>query len=402
MKKSICLFLCVLLTGACVGCQSRREPKNMGVVNSVLYDIGERGGYEVTAEIMNPSASEGTQQSAASNKNPSITITGKGQSIREAVTDITVTLEQDIFAGHNKVRFFSEGFAKRGMAGVLDFLARDHLADETPYMAVIRDPAPKDIYFSSIALSDMIGNYIERMTKSQPRHSAKGVFVTTLDFIRDYYAEGKQPVMGLIRLESCEDKPSLNTDGTQVPVSTRLIRYEGLAAFKGDKLAGYMDGKEAQVYRLLTTEVDSAFITIPIGDDNTVLEISHSRADKRVSFSEGRAVITVDVKASLRVVTAGQGIDFSRPGPVRELEEEFDQRMEKQIAAAVHKAQHQFGSDIFGFGAALHAQDPEQWRRIKDRWDESFSGADLCVSVESSIIREGEIKQPISMEDAGE
>jgi len=401
MRRIVCLCLC-MLTLVCAGCQSRREPKKLAVANSVLYDIGTRGDYEVTAEIMNPSASQGTQKSGASSKNPSITITGKGASIRDAVADITVTLEQDLFGGHNKARFFSEEFAKKGMINALDFLARDHLADETPYMVVIRDPNPKDIYFSSIALSDMVGNYIERMGKSQPKHTAKGVFVNTLDFTKDYYTEGKQPVTGLIRFESCVDKPSLNTDGNQNPTSTRLIKYEGLAAFKDDKLVGYMDGKETQVYHLLTEDVDTAFITVPMGDGNTVLEISHSSADKKVTFPEGKTLIGVTVKAFLRVVTAEQGIDLSRPEAVKALEEEFDQRVEKQIDAAVHKAQRQFHSDIFGFGAALHGKDPQKWREIKDQWDDLFSSADVSVTVQSNIIREGEIKQPITMEDIGE
>lgn len=402
MKRLFCLFLSILFMAQFTGCQSRREPKKLGVANSVLYDIGTQGEYEVTAEIMNPSASQGTQSQGGDRKNPSITITGKGASIRDAVADITATLEQDLFGGHNKVRFFSEKFAKKGMVSVLDFLARDHLADETPYMAVIRDPNPKDIYFSSIALSDMVGNYIDRMTKSQPKHSAKGVFVTTLDFIKDYYTEGKQPVTGLIRLISCEDKPSLNTDGTQSVTSTRLIRYEGLAAFRGDKLAGYMDGKEAQVYHLLTSDVDTAFFTVPMGDGNTVLEISHSKVEKRVKVSDGKFLIGVTVVASLRVVTAAQEIDLSQPEAVKTLEEKFDQRVERQIAAAVGKAQNQFHSDIFGFGAALHEKDPQKWREIKDQWDDFFSDADLSVAVESNIIREGEIKQPITMEDMGE
>ncbi len=84
MKKGICVILCVAALLSLPGCWSRREPKTLALVNSVIYDLDDSGGYEVTVEIINPSAESGIRDSG-SGKNPNITVTSRGESLPEAI-----------------------------------------------------------------------------------------------------------------------------------------------------------------------------------------------------------------------------------------------------------------------------------------------------------------------------
>jgi len=92
-------------------------------------------------------------------------------------------------------------------------------------------------------------------------------------------------------------------------------------------------------------------------------------------------------------------MDITKEGPLQAVEQGFNQLLVGEIAAAVQKAQQEFQSDIFGFGSSMHIQHPEIWKEIKGNWDDYFSNAIITITVESTVDRSGEIKEPFKVED---
>ena len=135
MKKLICALLCAAILPALTGCFSRREPKTLAIVESAIYDLTEDGQYRVTLEIMNPAAAGGAM-GGGGDSSPNITVTGVAASAPEALREVSFQLEKTIFGGHNRVRIFTERFAKQDMFSIMDFFARDHLTDETSMIVV--------------------------------------------------------------------------------------------------------------------------------------------------------------------------------------------------------------------------------------------------------------------------
>jgi hypothetical protein len=131
------MVLCLLIFILPSGCWSRKEPKTLALVNSALYDLGDTGGFEVTIEVLNPAA-EGAIKGGGNGKSPNITAISEGDSVPEAVRNVSESLERTIFGGHNKVRFFSERFAKTDMILHYGLFADRSLTDENPLMVVIR------------------------------------------------------------------------------------------------------------------------------------------------------------------------------------------------------------------------------------------------------------------------
>jgi len=56
----------------------------------------------------------------------------------------------------------------------------------------------------------------------------------------------------------------------------------------------------------------------------------------------------------------------------------------------VAKAQA-IGSDIFGFGAAIHRKYPKEWAAISDRWDQMFPAIDVEIQVNAQVRHSGEL-----------
>ena len=403
MKKGLCVILCMIISISVSGCWSRKEPKSLAIVNSVIYDIKDDGSYQVISEIMNPSAQGGVKE-GGSGKSPNITAISEGKSVPEAIRNASVSLEKAIFGGHNKVRFFSERFARKDMVSIMDYLLRDHLTDENPLMVVIKNKDPKQVYSCMLGLSDTVGDYMDNLSKSQPKIICKSVFIKTLDFIKDYYDEGKQPVAGVAELVECEAKPSngagANAQGSQNSLDKQYrINYEGLAAFKDNKLVGYMDGVEARAYNLITNNVDTAIVSIPLDNDMAVVLVNQSKAGIKTAVEDDQISITVKIKINMSIVQESGDIDISKIEPLKTVEDSFNKQIEEEITESIKKAQTEFQSDIFGFGKAVHTQHPEIWKEIKESWDDYFNEAAINVTVESSAFRSGEIKQPFRLED---
>lgn len=401
MKRGCCVIFCLLVFLSPSGCWSRKEPKTLALVNSALYDFSDAGGFQMMIEVLNPAA-EGGIKGGGSGKSPNITAVSEGRSVPEAIRNVSESLERTIFGGHNKVRFFSERFAKTDMISIMDYLLRDHLTDENPLMVIVRNEDPKQIYSCAIGLSDTVGDYLESMSKTQPDTTANSVFIKNLDFIKDYYSEGKQPVVGVVELVESEFKPSNNSsmDSKSAQDSSKneyRLKYEGLAAFKDDKLAGYMNGGETRAYNFIVNNVQNSIISSE--DGQTVGAVHNSKAKIKTQINEGRITVDIKIKAGIAILQEGGILDISKTEALKTVESDFNRQMEKEITAVIKKVQTEFQSDIFGFGVSVHKQHPKEWKKIKENWDVYFAGAAVKVSVESSVNRSGEIKQPFKLED---
>jgi len=400
MKKCIWLLICILILLTFGGCWSKKEPKDLAIVNSIIYDKKEDGAYQVIVEILDLTASGGGGGGGggeSSGKNFT-TETAQGDSFREALANVSATVDKTIYGGHNQVRFFTESSAKSDMAATLDYLLRDHLTDETPLMVVIKGENPENIYEASLGLSDSVGVYINNLEVSQPKTMSKSVFVTTLDFVKDFFSDGKQPVAGLVEIVSSESEKQ-NASGSGSEESNKdKIRYEGLAAFKGDKLVGYFNGIEARAYNFITGEIDTSLVTVPLNDSFALCEITGASSEIKTKIQEKNATIDVKIKADIRVIADGSDVNVSEPNVMKEIEGLFNKKLLPEIVTAIKKAQTEFNSDIFGFGRSVHAQNPEQWKKIKEEWDDIFPTATVSVTVESSVYQTGEIRDSVLSE----
>ena len=224
----VCVLICLLLMLS--GCWSQTEPKDYAIADSALYDLTEDGKYKVTIEYIDFSGgSSAGQGSSGGGTITFITETAEGADAREAAAKISMTIDKKAFGGHNYVRFFSEAMAKKGIGDLLDFFARSSLTDETPYMVILKGDDAKKIYSVSLGLSDTIGIYYVNLKNNEPETLNRGVFITTLDFIKDYYREGKQPVAGTLEIVESEDNAG---GGRGEPVLFRQFRLGELLLFR--------------------------------------------------------------------------------------------------------------------------------------------------------------------------
>ena len=402
MKKRTGILICLLILLVLPGCYDRVEPKDLAIVSSVLYDKKEDGTYQVVTEFLELTALSRGSLGGESKNHIEIS---DGETTRIALANSAKTIEMRIYAGHNHVRFFSEDFAQNedAMITTMDFLLRDRLTDETSLMVVVKGSQPEAIYAADFALSDTMGMYIHNKSNWQPGIIGKEVFVTALDFAKDYLADGKQPVAGVIEVAQNRDPSGASgqassSDAKAAPKSTEIL-YEGLAAFKGIQLVGYMDGAEAQAYNYVTNNLKSAFIAIASRNNQTGVQVLGSSCKTKTTVENNVVTLDLNLTMDLVIDMEGKSAQITQIPVQGAIEQAFDLQVQQQILGAILKAQTEFKSDIFGFGGYVHSQHPEQWKNLKQNWDDTFAQAIIHVTVDSTIIQLGEMEDSVLWEE---
>ena len=57
----------------------------------------------------------------------------------------------------------------------------------------------------------------------------------------------------------------------------------------------------------------------------------------------------------------------------------------QNIVRVINKVQHEFDTDIFGFGQIIYEDLPDIWKQYKDNWDTGFKELTFEVSCEIKI-----------------
>jgi len=397
VKKTFIFIILIVTVFVSSGCWSRLEPKELAVITSIIYDLGEEKTYKTIMEVLSPAAGMSTQSSNGGNQKKFKLIVTEGFSLAEALRNSSEHIERRIYGGSNKVRFFTEKIALSSLKESMDFFLRDHIADERPMMIMIKGQEdPLKIYDVEMGLSEQLGVFAENMVRKQEEATGYSVLVTTLDFVKDYLDEGKQPVMGVIEIKDNDAAIPGQEGGSDQSAPKKVLSYDGLAVFKGEKLSGYMDDKQARAYNVLINKIKEAYYDFPLGEKTVTARLLKSKTDIKTDFKNDKVTVNINIKSkTLLLQDQNLSEDLSDNNVVLEIQKSFNEEMKRQIMETVTKVQSDYKSDIFGFGGYFHNDYPEEWKSIKGRWDDDyFTSAEIVVNVESNLECEGETRQP--------
>lgn len=392
IKRIITIVLTIIILLAVLGsCWNSKEPKELGIITSLIYDKTETG-YKLYMELLDPSSAiQGSSQARNS-----IIVISEGESLPESIRNASNTIERKIYGGNNKVRFFTEKMLEQDMVNTMDFFLRDHLADERPIMIVIKGNIdPIEIYNTQVGMSDMVGTYVEEMSNEKTHTIDHTVFTRTLDFVVDYYRQGKQPVMGVLEVKKSDAKLDDSVASDSVTANAeKILIFEGLAVFREGTFLGYLNGNEAQTYNYLVKDAMHPLISVEIDGKQIVGRLKNYKCKMEMTEENGEIKAKVICKQNFSLSQNESEINLSDYRNLEPIEQAFNIKTEQDIINTVTLVQEEYQSDIFGFGSQFHIKYPKKWKEIMDDWDQVyFPDMKLEVEVESSIRFEGEIEE---------
>lgn len=388
MNRGRLLILGALLLLPLTGCWDRRELDELGI--SVAMGIDKVGGqYQVTAQVVQPG--EVAQKKTSNGASTPVTLfDATGQTIYEAIRKMTTVSPRKIYGSHLRVAVFGEQLAREGIGEALDLLSRDYELRTDFYLLVARGTTAATALSILTPLEKVPANKIYQSIETSEKVWST-VAVTLDEFIADYVSDGKAPVLSGIRVKG-NDELGRSMENIERIRPASELQNAGLAAFRKDRLIGWLSEEESIAYNYILNNIKSTVhhVACPQGG-NIALDVIRSDAELKGYMKNRRPHIDVELRLEENVGEVECRIDLTREESIKELERRTQQSLRRMLDHAVKQAQSKHKADIFGFGDAIHRSDPKAWKTFKSDWERHFEDAVVNVRVKVKIKQIGTV-----------
>lgn len=399
--KIIILAFILLLPIIQTGCWDYEEYEDMAQVSAVGIDFDKKSGKATfTVQYIPTSKSEKGGTSGGPSKKMDITYAATANTLYEALGKIQQVTFKKLFYGYLKVIVIGEDAAKHNMLDLAELHDRTPAIRSTTYLAFTTGKAEDAVTTYDAAMEGSTSEEIHSLIKIA--NSGGVAYVVSIqDFIRMLAIPGIEATAPRVITVSNTPKPEAKggTEGNIKFDEERSgdHRVGGMAAFKGDKLVGWLNEKEALGFGWITgKKLRSYKVSEKSGkagsEDILFYRISKSQGKIKVKLDNDQPDFQVNVKvvADLRKYYGNKGPDFLNPEEVTLMENKLSESIRSDIEAALMKGQKKLKSDIFGFGFSLFRKDWKLWRtEYEKKWDEIFPEMPVTINVQAKIINTG-------------
>ena len=388
-SKKILLTLIILSNMLLTGCPAGREVNKLAIVASVGIDKAGDG-YLVTYQIINPKAIASKKSVAES---PVILYTDTGKDLFEILRRITTQSPRKIYGSHLRTIVFGEEMAKEGIQKTLDFYVRDHEYRTDFYFLVAKGTTANNILKVITPLEPIPGIKLYDTLEASEESWAPTKTIKIFDLVNDLIADGKNPV--LTGVEVRDPMNNSNSIESLKQSDTSQLILSSLAAFKKDKLAGWLNESESKGYNYITGNVKDTIGFIQYDEHNQItFEIIKAKAKPKVYLLSDKPAISVEILLKVNLAAQTGDLDITAKDVLDKTSRKLEEKTENVCNDAI-KHTKELEADVFGFGEEIHRAYPKLWQSIKSDWNKEFVDLPVNVKVDIEINNLGEATKSI-------
>ncbi len=391
MKKSRKLFwitvIVLLQAVSLIGCWNRQELSSLGLVMALAIDQApEKNKVSITVQLANPREVKQPSKTGGGGTKPVWVATNTGYSFSDALRNFVSISGRKLFYAHNQVIVIGEEAARKGVRPFMDFLSRNYQIRRTSWVVVAKGVKGARILQFQSEMEKVPAMEISSLIKAKVDAStAAGIDIH--DFIEKLTGDGIEPIAGGIELTN-----RTQPEGGEAGKDKNEVSLTGTAVFKEDKLVGWLNKPETRGLLWILGQVNRGIIVVESPKDikkPVALEITRASGAVAPEFRNGKLVIKIKIKEEGNLGENMSEVDVTRPGVIKTLEDEQKKVIENEIRAALKKAQKEFKTDIFGFGASVSRNYPNEWNKIKSRWSGMYPDLAVELDVATKIRQQG-------------
>lgn len=400
MKKLIFFIpISIIVLIILSGCWDRREVNDLAIAVALGIDKNEDDGYRISVQVLNPSEIAAASTGGGSGYDtPVTTYTTTGDIVFEALRKLTQEVPRKIYLAHIRLIVIGEEVAKEGIYNVLDFLSRDHEMRTNFFIIVSKDCSANDILNVLTSIEKIPANKLYESLESSSTAWAATSKVKLNELMDDIINEGTQPILTAVTILG-DAGSGVAIDNVQTITPSTILKFDGMAAFKENKLVGWLNEDESKGLNYTQGNVQNTIIVIDQSDGQVGIELINSTAEiiPHVHGS-GPPSIEVKIEGEANIAEANTDLDLMTDHIFSELEEKTNEDIREKITQSVEKSQKRYKSDIFGFGEQIHKKAPDKWNEIKMNWKEMYPDIKVDINVNIKIRRVGTITNPFHNE----
>lgn len=177
----------------------------------------------------------------------------------------------------------------------------------------------------------------------------------------------------------------------QTPIQTdNSIENMGLAVFVGDELVGELDNIETMCHMIVSSELESATLTIhnPYDYNSNISVYIHLEKNTKndVKLVNGYPYITCNVSVGGYVLSLEDTLDLSDQETIDTLNETVSIYLKEYIYSYLYKTAKDFKSDIDDFGRYLLSDylTLDEWNSAD--WLNNYQNSFFDVNVETNLV----------------
>ncbi|MEA4924281.1 MAG: Ger(x)C family spore germination protein [Syntrophomonadaceae bacterium] len=399
MKKKIALLVLTMLTLQIfvTGCWDYIEYEQMAQVIGIGVDIDNTTKQlTVSHQYLNPQRSNGAESSGTAPSKIGLAFSATDYSNYGAVATLQQVTLNRMFYGYLKVFILGEEAVQNSLADQIDVLDRTPVIRETAYFLVASGTAEKVLCTVEENSSNPSSQIMCGLLKNAGEIGT--AFPVTIHDVAEMLAVGGWEVTIPRVISTAEDSNRTITGGSDdiARIDEKYkggLKISGMAAFKGDKFAGWLDEKETLGFGWITGKNITAYKVIPdqIGtnqSDMLYFRTSKSGSKIKPELVNNEPVINVDVnvEATLRKYYTNDDSVILEPQAITAIEKELTESIRSDIQAALSQGQTELKSDIFGFGFAFFRKYPKLWNtRYEKIWSDIYPDIPVNVTVKVKV-----------------
>ncbi|RBW68746.1 Ger(x)C family spore germination protein [Bacillus taeanensis] len=389
-RKWVVGLVFLLILNLLTGCWSRRELNDLAIMTAVGIDKGEEeNSLLMTVQVVNPG--EVASQAGATNRTPVSVYQEEADTVFEAIRKMSTVMPRKLYWSHLRMVVIGEELAKEvGINKVLDFLSRDHELRTDFYLVVTKEAKAEDIVKILTHADDIPANKLFTSLEISQKAWAPSVSVALDELISDLVSDGKHPVLTGLKMIG-DPKVGAEQKNVETTMSETILKYSGIAMFKDDKLKAWLNESQSKGYNYIMGKVESTAIDVkcPKGG-KLVIELIRTDTEVKAKVKDGKPEITVDLFAEGNVGEVQCSIDLTKTETIEKLNTGLEKDIQSHMKDTIDKAKEE-GTDIFGFGEAVHRSNPKEWKKLKKEWDEAFQELKVTINIDGHIRRTGTV-----------
>ncbi len=277
------------------GCYDYKELNDLAIISGISIDYNDE--YEITYEIL--STKESNDEESTNN---SYYISGKGESLSEAITSTNTKLSLIPNMSHIKVIIIDNVIAQNHLQETIDYLIRDPEIHNAIYMCIANNTTAKDILSSSAKENPVISESIENLIKKNNITYSLANTDTFEEFISkslDNYIDG-----------------SLNL----VSKDNDTVYLNGLALFKDDELVTTLTKEETGLLNILNNTSQNYLIKTKCDGQNYLTISLYNNKNTKIKIDNG---INITSNLTGKIVEDNCNINFKDPNNYQKISDLF-------------------------------------------------------------------------------
>lgn len=384
MKKFVLIIITLFILLISSGCYNYKEINDMAIVSSIGIDKDNKNDkYIVSAQIMNSKESEDSEDSQI------IVYTKEGDTIHEALRNVTLESPRKLYGNHLSKIVLSEEVAKEGIDNVLDTFNRLSEVRNEFIITVVKDNKASDVLKVLTSTETIPAEYVKLSLKIADETSGL-TYTTKLDeFISLYLKKGIDPVVPVLKIDKKSKKgTTIDNITTTDPMSKIVI--ENLAVTNKGKLETYLKSEEVIGYNFLRNQIQKMIIPVKCDDKNNYASIAilKNKTKSNTSKKDNKYIINFDINSEAIITEYNCESNLKNEKVIEKLEKDTEKKINRYIKKSLDKQKETKGK-FLGLERLIYLDYPK------------YKNEDYSVkyNVKVNLVRKGEIRNSIKGEN---